>query len=191
MRTITLAALGLATLLPFTAAGAAPVPYTVDPEHTYPYFEIDHLGFSTMRGRFNSTQGKITIDRDNRTGSVEITIDAESVDTAHKKRDDHLRSPDFLNAAEFPEITYRSRSVTIHDDDSATVEGELTIMGVSKPVTLDVERIRCGANPMNQREACGFDAVAEFKRSDFGVTYALPGVGDDMRLLINVEAYRD
>lgn len=190
IRSMTLA-LGLAAMLPFAAASAAPASYTVDPEHSYPYFEIDHLGFSTIRGRFNAMEGNITMDAENGTGSVEITIDAESIDTAHEKRDDHLRSPDFLNAMEFPDITYRSTSVTIHDDDTATVEGDLTIMGTSKPVTLDVQRIRCGANPMNQQEMCGFDAVADIKRSDFGITYALPGVGDDMRILINVEAYKD
>lgn len=178
------------TAVPF-AASSAPVSYTVDAQHTYPYFEISHLGFSTIRGRFNSTEGRITLDEANKTGSVDITIDAESIDTAHEKRDDHLRSPDFLNAAEFPEITYKSTKVTIKDGNTATVEGNLTIMGVSKPVTLNVHRFHCGANPMNKRELCGFDATAQIKRSDFGITYALPGVGDDMKILLNMEAYKD
>ncbi len=176
--------------LPFTTM-AAPASYTIDPEHTFPYFKISHLGFSTMQGRFNKTTGKLTVDLANKTGSVDIKIDANSIDTAHEKRDDHLRSPDFINAAEFPEITYKSSKVTIHDNDTATVEGNLTIMGVSKPVKLDVTHLKCGVNPMNEKELCGFDAHATIKRSDFGVTYALPAIGDEMRLEFAVEAYKD
>lgn len=176
--------------LPFTTM-AAPASYTVDPDHTYPYFKISHLGFSTMQGRFNKTTGKLTVDLANKTGSVDIRIDANSIDTAHAKRDDHLRSPDFINAAEFPEITYKSSKVTIHDDNTATVEGNLTIMGVSKPVKLDVTQINCGKNPMNDKELCGFGAHTTIKRSDFGVNYGLPAIGDEMRIEFAVEAYKD
>lgn len=176
--------------LPFTAM-AAPSSYTIDPDHTYPYFKISHLGFSTMQGRFNSTQGKLTIDMANKTGSVDITIDATTVDTAHAKRDEHLASPDFLNAMEFPEITYKSTKVTIHDDNTATVEGNLTIMGTRKPVTLNVTNITCGTHPFNNRELCGFDANTTIKRSDFGVTYGLPAIGDEMKIELAVEAFKD
>lgn len=176
--------------LPFTAS-AAGASYTIDPEHTYPYFSIDHLGFSTMQGRFNKTTGKLTVDLAGKTGSVDIRIDANSIDTAHEKRDDHLRSPDFINSVEFPDITYKSSKVTINADNTATVEGRLTIMGTSRPVTLNVTRIKCGANPMSNREMCGFDAHATIKRSDFGVTYALPAIGDEMRIELAVEAYKD
>lgn len=183
------AAAALVAAAPF-AAGAAPVSYTIDGAHSYPYFEINHLGFSTMRGRFNETEGKITLDTAAKTGSVEVTIDAESIDTGHDKRDDHLRSPDFLNAGEFPEITYKSTKVTL-GDGTAKIEGNLTINGVTKPVALDVTRFNCGPNPMSKKETCGFDAVATIKRSDFGVSYAVPAVADDMKLLISVEAIRD
>ncbi len=172
-------------------ASAAGASYTIDPEHTYPYFKIDHLGFSMMQGRFNKTSGKLTVDLAGKTGSVDIKIDANSIDTAHEKRDDHLRSPDFLNAAEFPDITYKSTKVTIHDDKTATVEGRLTISGTTRPVSLNVTRINCGTHPMNNRELCGFDAHTTIKRSDFGVTYALPAIGDEMRLEFAVEAYKD
>jgi polyisoprenoid-binding protein YceI len=176
--------------LPFTAS-AAGASYTIDPDHTYPYFAIDHLGFSTTQGRFNKTSGKLTVDHANKTGSVDIRIDANSIDTAHEKRDDHLRSPDFINAAEFPDITYRSTKVTIHDDNTATVEGRLTISGATRPATLNVTRIKCGTHPMNDRELCGFDAHTTIKRSDFGITYALPAIGDEMRIELAVEAYKD
>lgn len=164
--------------------------YDVDPNHTYPSFEISHLGFSTLRGRFNETKGTIEVDLEKQTGSVSIVINAASVDTAMQKRDDHLRSPDFLNVAEFPEITYKSTKVTFNGKNKATVEGELTIMGTTKPVTLDVYSINCGVHPMNKKEVCGFDAKASIKRSDFGITYGLPAIGDDMTLLIEAEAIK-
>lgn len=178
------------TALPVTAMAAAES-YTVDPAHSYPNFEIDHLGFSSMHGRFGATEGKLTVDLAGKTGSVDIKIDAASIDTGFEKRDDHLRSPDFLNAAEFPAITYKSSKVVIHDDSTATVEGTLTIMGVGKPVTLAVHHIKCGVNPMNKKEMCGFSATATIKRSDFGVVYALPAVGDEMKLKLEVEALKN
>ena len=173
--------------------------YTIDPLHTFPNFTINHLGFSTMHGRFGKTTGTLTVDEAKHTGSVEVVIDASSVDTGYIKRDDHLRSPDFLNATEFPEITYKSSKVAIKGDPSnggatAVVEGKLTISGVSKAVTLDVKRMNCGINPMDpkkQQYRCGFDAEAKIKRSDFGVKFALPAIGDDMNLDLEVEAVRD
>lgn len=177
--------------LPVTAM-AAPESYTIDPAHTYPNFSINHLGFSTMYGRFNKTEGKITVDKAKKTGSVNVKIDAASVDTGFQKRDDHLRSPDFLNAAEFPEITYKSTSVALKDDGSATVQGNLTLAGVTKPVALNVRKMNCGAHPMDPKKyVCGFDAFAKIKRSDFGVKYALPAVGDEMNIMLEVEAVRD
>jgi len=178
------------TALPATAMAAASS-YTVDPAHTFPHFTIDHLGFSTMHGRFNTTEGKLMVDLAGKTGSVDIKIDANSVDSGFKKRDDHLRSPDFLNAAEFPAITYKSSKVVIHDNSSATVDGTLTIMGVGKPVTLAVDRVQCGPNPMSKKETCGFNATTTIKRSDFGVNYALPAVGDEMKITIELEALKD
>ena len=154
-------------------------------------------GFTTRRlypGRceWNSSSGSPDPIALYSLGSVEITIDAGSVSTGMKKRDDHLMSPDFLNAAEFPGITYKSTKVTINKDKTAMVEGNLTIMGVSKPVTLEVESINCGEHPMKKgTHICGFDAEGKFKRSDFGVTYALPAIGDEMKLHIEVEAKRN
>lgn len=176
------------------AASAAAESYTIDPNHTFPNFKINHLGFSTMYGRFGETAGTLTIDRENNTGSVEVVIDAASIDTGMQKRDDHLRSPDFLNVVEFPEITYRSTDVVLHGDGSATVDGKLTIQGVSRPVRLDVSSINCGIHPMDPKKekfVCGFDASTKIKRSDFGVDYALPAIGDEMEIMLEVEAERD
>ena len=160
-------------ILPITTVAAES--YTIDPLHTFPNFTISHLGFSTMHGRFGKTSGKLTIDEAKHNGSVEVVIDAASVDTGFIKRDDHLRSPDFLNANEFPEITYKSTKVTINPDSSAVVEGNLTISGVAKPVSLNVKRMHCGINPMDPKKEqyrCGFDAETTIKRSDFGVKFA-------------------
>ena len=173
--------------------------YTIDPLHTFPNFTIDHLGFSTMHGRFGKTSGKLTVDGAKHSGSVDVVIDATSVDTGFIKRDDHLRSPDFLNAAEFPEITYKSTKVTIKGDPSkgdatAVVDGNLSISGVTKPVSLKVNRMHCGINPMDPKKEqyrCGFDAQAKIKRSDFGVKFALPAIGDDMNIDLELEAVRD
>lgn len=173
---------------------AAQESYTIDPLHTFPNFTIDHLGFSTMHGRFGKTTGKLTVDREKGTGSVDVKIDAASVNTGFDKRDDHLRSPDFLNVVEFPEITYKSTKVTIKPDKTGVVEGNLTLAGVTKPVRLDVKRMNCAINPMDPKKekfVCGIDATAKIKRSDFGVKFALPAVGDEMNIALEVEAIRD
>src|SRR3569833_1485634 len=147
-------------------------------------YTIDPLGFSTMHGRFGKTTGKLTVDREKGTGSVNVKIDASSVNTGFDKRDDHLRSPDFLNVIEFPEIT----------DKSGVVEGNLSMAGVTKPVRLDVKRMNCAINPMDPKKekfVCGIDATTKIKRSDFGVKFALPAVGDEMNIALEVEAIRD
>lgn len=188
------------TLVTIVALAALPVSviaadsYTIDPLHTFPNFTINHLGFSTMHGRFGKTSGKVTLDEARGTGSVDVVIEAASVSTGFDKRDDHLRSPDFLNATEFPDITYKSNKVTIKKDSTAVVEGSLTIAGVTKPVTLNVTHMHCGPNPMDpkkQEYRCGFDAVTTIKRSDFGVKFGLPAIGDEMNIALEVEAKRD
>ena len=164
--------------------------YSIDPTHTYPNFTINHLGFSTLHGRFGKTSGSLTMDKAKGTGSVDIVIDAASIDTGHKKRDDHLRSPDFFNAVEFPEITFKSTKVTF-SGTGATVVGDLTMKGVTKSVTLAVDSINCGVHPFSKKDVCGFDATGKIKRSDFGIKYALPAVGDEVNLMIEVEAVKN
>lgn len=183
-------ALGLAVaMIPMGAAMADS--YTIDPDHTYPIFTVSHLGFSTMHGRFNKTSGKLEMDVAKKTGSVEITIDAASVDTAHAKRDEHLRSPDFFNAKEHPNITFKSTKATFTGDKVTAVDGNLTIMGTTKPVTLTVTSMKCDVHPMNKKNVCGFDATAKLKRSDFGMKYGLPAIGDDVTLILELEAVKN
>jgi len=164
--------------------------YTIDPAHTYPNFTINHLGFSTMHGRFNGTTGSLTIDQVKGTGSVDIVVDMASVDTGFKKRDDHLRSPDFFNVKEFPSMTFKSKTVDFKNA-GATVVGELTIKGVTKPVKLEVSSINCGVHPFNKKDVCGFNATTSIKRSDFDIKYGLPAIGDEMSIQIEVEAIKN
>ncbi len=170
---------------------AAPENYTLDPAHTYLHFGVSHLGFSTMHGRFDQSSGHFSIDSAAKTASVKVIIEAASINTGLEKRDDHLRSPDFMNAVEFPVVTYHSTAVTFKGVNPSVIEGNLTLLGVTKPVTLTITAFKCGANPMNKRAMCGMDAVGSMKRSDFGMTYALPGVGDELKLTIGAEGYKD
>jgi len=183
------AALAISIALPLSALAADS--YTIDPAHTYPNFTINHLGFSTMHGRFDKSSGKVTLDRAAKTGSVEIAIETASVSTGFAKRDDHLKSPDFFNAAEFPNITYKSTAINFKGDTPSSVDGNLTISGVTKPVTLTIDAFKCGPHPMNKKEMCGADASAQIKRSDFGIKYGLPAIGDDVKLSFEIEAMKN
>jgi len=178
-------------LLLLTSGYAMAAKYKIDPTHTYPNFTINHLGFSTMHGHFAKTKGSMEYDAASGTGSVNVTIDASSIYTGFKKRDDHLRSPDFFNAVEFPEITFKSTSAKL-SGGSGTVDGKLTIMGITKDVTLNVSKIHCGKHPFNKKltEVCGFDATAKVKRTDFGMKYGIPAIGDDVTIMLEVEATR-
>jgi polyisoprenoid-binding protein YceI len=187
-----------ALALPF-GASAQVENYTVDPFHTYPYFEVEHLGTAMIRGRFDKTTGKFTLDRGSKTGSLEIVIQADSVTTGDNERagrprtrDEHLKNADFFNVAEFPTLTYRSTAVKFAGDNPDAIEGNLTLLGVTKPVALKVERWKCQPDPRTQgkRFMCGGNATGTFKRSDYGMKFGIPNVGDEVKLWIMVEAFR-
>jgi polyisoprenoid-binding protein YceI len=184
-----IAALVISVALPVSAFAADS--YTIDPYHTFPHFSINHLGFSTLQGRFDNTSGTVTLDRAAKTGSVDISIETGSVSTGYVKRDEHLKSPDFFNAAEFPAITYKSTAMHFKGDKPVSVDGNLTIMGTTKPVKLTIDAFNCGSNPMNKKAECGAAASAQIKRSDFGVKYGLPVIGDDVKLVFEIEAIKN
>jgi polyisoprenoid-binding protein YceI len=165
--------------------------YTIDPRHTHPSYEINHFGWSTQRGRFDSVTGTITLDRAAKTGSVDVNIDVSSVSTGVGKLDEHLKSEDFFNAARYPTITFKASKIAFNGDAPASVPGEITIQGVTKPATLTVTHFSCGMHPMLKKEVCGAEASTSIKRSEFGMTKYLPALGDDVKLLINVEAFKD
>ena len=180
------------------AAAAAPEAFTIDPLHSSVLFAIDHLGLSTVHGRFDKFTGKFTIDRAAKSGAVDLSIDTASVDTndndkgtRQRSRDEHLRSADFFNAAEFPKMTYKSTNVAFAGDNPATVEGNLTLLGVTKPVSLKLDRFKCNPATATAKERCGGDASGKLKRSDFGMTRGIPGIGDELVLTISFEANKD
>jgi len=179
------------TILTLAAAPACADPYTIDPRHTFPSFEISHLGFSTQRGRFNKTTGSINYDRAAQTLSAEIQIDAASVDTGLDKLEEHLRGEDFFNTAMFPEIVFRGSSAKFDGERPIVLAGEFTLLGVTRPLNLTLNNFRCGMHPKLQKEVCGADASGMIRRSDFGMSYGLPAIGDSVRLLIQVEAVKD
>jgi polyisoprenoid-binding protein YceI len=187
----------VALLLPFGATAATET-YTLDPTHTNPNFSVQHLGMSTVWGHFERATGKVVLDRAAKTGSVEVKIPTTTISTGDAKRtdgqrsrDDHLRSSDFFNVAEFPDMTFKSTKLHFAGDKIQSVDGTLTLLGVSKPITLSASSFNCGANPMSKKDMCGGDLVASIKRSDFGMKYAVPAISDEVKLFIAVEGYKD
>ena len=175
----------------FTLTGAASAQsYNIEPGHTYPSFEADHLGISFWRGKFLKTSGKVTLDRPAKNGTLEINIDASSIDFGHTKMNDHARGKDMFNVEKFPNITYKSTALKFDGDKLVAVEGDMTLMGVTKPMKLTINHFKCIIHPMLKREVCGADASAQFDRSDFGLTYGIPRFAPDVKLAIQVEAVK-
>lgn len=184
-----LAILALAASLS-VAAMATPDTYVIDPNHSMPRFEYSHMGFSTQQSRFDKTSGTIVIDRAAKTGSIDVVIDAKSVDSGYPLFNEHLQGADFFDTAKFPNITFKSTSLKFDGDKVASVNGDLTIKGVTKPVTLTVVSFKCMPHPMMKKEACGATATTTIKRSDFNAGKYAPLVGDDVVLTIPVESLK-
>lgn len=169
-------------------AFAAPETYTIDGTHTFPRFEYNHLGFSNQLQRFNKTTGTVVFDRAAKTGSVDIVIDAKSVDTGYALFNQHIQGGDFFDTENFPTITYKSTAVKFDGDKPVAVEGNLTIKGVTKPVTLTLTSFQTMPHPMLKKPALGANAVAKVKRTDFNMGKNAPYVSDEVTLTIGVEA---
>jgi polyisoprenoid-binding protein YceI len=182
-------AIFLATLLSMPAFAADN--YTVDPTHTWPVFEVNHLGFSTQRGRFNKTGGKISLDIAAKKGSVEIVVDTTSLDMGFEKWDKHMKSEDFFNVEKFPTMSFKSDRLIFDGDKLIAAEGEFTLLGVTKPLRLIVSNFHCGLNPMTKAPTCGAEITATIKRSEFGMTKYIPAVSDEVKISSPVEAMQD
>lgn len=181
----------IAALVAASVASAFAQTYNIEPNHTYPSFEADHMGISVWRGKFTKTSGTINLDRAAKKGAVDITIDANSLDFGHAKMNEHAKSKDMFNVEQFPTMTYKSKSVVFDGDKPVAVDGELTMLGVTKPVKLAINKFKCIMHPMLKREVCGADASGEFKRTDFGLNYGVPmGFSPDVKLAIQVEALK-
>lgn len=170
---------------------AQAVTYRVDPVHTFVIFRVKHLNTGFAYGRFNTISGTIVVDEKNpANSSVEIEIDANSVDTGNSQRDDHLRSPDFFNARQFPKITFKSKRVRKINDTTVEVQGDLTIRGVTRPLTTRVTFTGKGRNQRGQ-EIIGFETTFTIRRSEFNITYGIDrGLADEVRVTFSVEGIR-
>jgi len=187
MKKILLAAALAATSF---AATAAPETYELEPTHTFPRFSISHFGISTFQGQFNKTSGTVTLDRAKKTGSVEATIDVNSISTGVPKLDEHLKSPDFFDAAKYPTITFKSTKLKFDGDKLDEVIGDLTMHGVTKSVKLDVDDFVCMDHPMTKKPVCGAEVEAKIKRSEWGISTYSPAIGEEVKLKIEVEAIK-
>jgi polyisoprenoid-binding protein YceI len=183
--------------LPLVAAAQAET-YALDPYHTIPHFSLEYHGYGTLIGRFDKMSGKFTVDRTAKKGGLEFAIEAASVNTGDgergprpRSRDEHLRTPDFFNAVEFPRITFKSTNVKFSGDSPAEVEGQLTLLGTTKPLTFRIDRWVCKDHPVYKKPSCGGNATAVFKRSEFGMKYAIPSISDEVRLTTLFLAFRE
>jgi polyisoprenoid-binding protein YceI len=179
----------IATIFVLSSAPAFAQTYNVDPSHTYPSFEADHFGASSWRGKFNKSSGVIVLDRAAKTGKADITIDTTSVDFGLDLMNEHARSDKIFNTAKFPTATYKGTSMKFDGDKLVSVEGQFTLLGVTKPLTLHMTKFKCYINPLLKKEVCGGDAAAEFNRTDFGMDYGIAyGFSPTVKLAIQVEA---
>lgn len=178
----------VSTVCSSPAAWTAETTYAIDPNHTHATFAFQHLGFSTFHGKVPARTGTIVLDRVAKTGRVDVEFDPNAVATGVPKFEEHLRGADFFEVARHPTASFKSSKVTFDNDVPKEVEGQLTIKGITKPVTLQVRSFHCGDHPMAKVPACGANATAAIRRSDYGMTFALPAVPDEITLEIEVEA---
>jgi polyisoprenoid-binding protein YceI len=181
----------LASMAALVSAGvfAAPVTYILDPAHTYPSFEADHMGgLSVWRGKFNSSSGKVVYDKAAKSGSIEVTVDMSSINFGNAKLDEHAKSAELFDVAKYPTATFSGKFTKFNGDSPAEAQGTLNMHGVTKPVTLAINSFLCKPNPMSKKEVCGADASATFNRADFGVNFGEKyGFKMDVKLQIQVE----
>ena len=188
---IRLATSAFALSLLVGAATAEPVAYEFDKSHSNLSFSYNHLGYSTTDGRFADWDGVLQIDKDTpANSSIEFTINIDSLDTFWADRDTHLKSPDFFDAAKFPKATFTSSKVEQTGENELEVTGDLTLHGITKPVTLAVNVTALGEHPMAKKEAAGFAVSTIIKRSDFGMDKYVPYVGDEVSITFHAETLK-
>ena len=171
-----------------TSAVAAPLTYSVDSSHTFPRFSYLHFGYSTQLSSFSKTTGKVVYDPQAQQGSVDIVISTKSVNTGFADFNEHIQGEDFLDTAKFPEATFKSTKVVFEGEKPKSIEGQLTIKGVTKPVTLTVTSFQSAPHPMMKKPTIGANAFTVIKRSEFNAGKYAPYVGDDVRIDIAFEA---
>ena len=180
-----------ALLILSLSATASAETFTIDSNHTLPMFEVSHLGFSTQRGRFDHATGKISLDMAKGSGTVEFSIDADSLDMGQPKWNEKMKSADYFNVAQYPTISFVSDRLVFNGGKPVAAEGKLTLLGKTNPVKLTIHRFNCGENPFVKKALCAADIETTLKRSEFGMIQSLPGISDEVHVLVPVEAYRD
>jgi len=166
--------------------------FTLDPEHTFPSFEIRHQKVSLLRGKFNRSGGRVALDAQNPAENlIEVIVDASSGDTGHDELNRKLLGSNFFDTARFPEIRFVARDVTFNNGIPVSAQGELTMLGVTRPVVLEIREFNCGRQLPTFRSFCGADVHTTIQRSDFGMNYGIPLIGDEVKLAIEVEGFRE
>ena len=174
-----------------TSALAAPETFVIDGNHTFPSYSYSHFGYTVQTGRFNKTTGKVVMDKQAKTGSVDVSIDMKSVDTGSAILNEHIQGEDFLDTGKNPTATFKSTSVKFEGDKPVSVDGALTIKGVTKAVTLKLTSFQAMPHPMMKKDAIGANATTTVKRSEFGAGKYAPYVGDDVTINIAIEAIKE
>ncbi len=166
--------------------------YTIDPVHSQPIFEVQHMGFSLQRGSFGKATGTITLDQAAKKGTVNVLIDATSIKTIDPRLDNQAKSEAFFDVARYATLTFRGSNFVFDGDRVVQVDGDLTMLGVTKPVSLKVVNYTCGEHPMNKKSMCGAEVTTTIKRSEWGMKYGIPkAVSDEVKIIIPIEAYKE
>jgi polyisoprenoid-binding protein YceI len=177
-------------ILGMSSAWAAPETYVIDGKHTFPRFSYSHFGYSTQLSRFDKTSGTIVLDAVAKRGSANVIIDTSSVNTGLAVFNEHIQKEEFLNTVQFPTATFVSSQFNFEGDALKSIDGKLTIKGISKDLTLRITSFLCMPHPMAKKEACGVNASTVIKRSDFNMGKHVPYVSDDVTIDIPVEAIK-
>lgn len=181
------AALGIAIIAAALAADAAPVTYRIDPDHTFPSFEADHMGgLSVWRGKFNRSSGEVVLDKAKGTGTLDIVIDIDSIDFGHDPMNAHAKGADFFDVAQYPQATFTGKLEAFKQGKPTRATGTLTLRGVTRPVVLKIGSFKCMPHPMLKREVCGADVFATLQRDEFGIS-AGKDYGFDMRVALRIQ----
>lgn len=180
-------ALGAALAVAAFVAGAAPVAYRIDPDHTFPSFEADHMGgLSVWRGKFNRTTGDVVVDKAKGTGTLDIVIDIDSIDFGHDQMNAHAKGADFFDVSQHPQATFTGKLEGFKQGKPTRATGKLTLRGVTRPVVLKIGSFKCMPHPMLKREVCGADVFATLQRDQFGIS-AGKDYGFDMRVALRIQ----
>lgn len=185
--TLSAAALGAALGLAAFVANAAPVAYRIDPDHTFPSFEADHMGgLSVWRGKFNRTTGDVVLDEAKGTGTLDIVIDIDSIDFGHDAMNAHAKAADFFDVAQYPQATFTGKLEGFKQGKPTRATGTLTLRGVTRPVVLKIGSFKCMPHPMLKREVCGADVFGTLQRDEFGIS-AGKDYGFDMSVALRIQ----